>query len=170
MKDLPIQQKFKNLVYPLNHGYARRFSTKSSLSIVIHTTGNAKITSFESEEKHLFHSRHVSTHFLVSRDGRIIQHLPTDIFAAWHAGATTKIDYSNQRTIGIEMHHSVPDEPLQEQKDLAAKLCQELMKKHTIREIVMHRTIAKPKGRKIDPTNFTDHDFNEWVRRLRKDM
>jgi AmpD protein len=92
----------------------------------------------------------VSSHFLVRRNGAIVQYVPC-IKRAWHAGASSWRGRSrcNDFSIGIELEGSeeVPFET--PQYDAAAKLTRALAIAYPIAEIVGHSDIAP--GRKTDP-------------------
>lgn len=92
----------------------------------------------------------VSAHFLIRRDGAIIQFVPCDK-RAWHAGVSLWQGRSacNDFSIGIELEGS-DDVPFSERQYLAlARLTRLLRRRHPIRAIVGHADIAP--GRKTDP-------------------
>jgi AmpD protein len=92
----------------------------------------------------------VSAHFLVRRNGAIVQFVPC-IKRAWHAGASTWRGRSrcNDFSVGIELEGS-EDVPFETpQYDAAAKLTSALTIAYPIAEIVGHSDIAP--GRKTDP-------------------
>ncbi len=99
----------------------------------------------------------VSSHFLVRRDGGVIQFVPCQR-RAWHAGVSEWRGRvrCNDFSIGIELEGSdfVPFEPLQY---LAlARLTRQLKRRYPIESIVGHSDIAP--GRKTDPGLFFDWD------------
>jgi AmpD protein len=99
----------------------------------------------------------VSSHFLVRRDGSIIQFVPCRR-RAWHAGISEWQGRMrcNDFSIGIELEGSdfVPFESTQYQS--LAKLTRLLKRTYSIRDIVGHSDIAP--GRKTDPGPFFDWD------------
>ena len=99
----------------------------------------------------------VSSHFLVRRDGRIIQFVPCRR-RAWHAGVSEWQGRTrcNDFSIGIELEGSdfVPFEPAQYQA--LAKLTRLLKRAYPIRDIAGHSDIAP--ARKTDPGPFFDWD------------
>lgn len=99
----------------------------------------------------------VSSHFLVRRDGGIIQFVPCGS-RAWHAGVSEWQGRSrcNDFSIGIELEGSdfVPFE--QPQYLALARLTRHLKRHYPIRNIVGHADIAP--GRKTDPGPFFDWD------------
>lgn len=148
--------------YPQRHGYQLRGTMPTS--IVIHTTSNRnKNTAFAGEARFLFESADVSAHFLVSKTGQIIRFLEPRTYQAWHAGVALEA-FSNARSIGIELHVSVGEQPTEAQKDATAWLCRELMREFGIapEKIETHRKIARPVGRKSDPEGWIDQDFYAW--------
>lgn len=123
----------------------------------------------------------VSAHYVVGKDGRIIQMVALDQ-AAWHAGTSTLagVEGVNQFSIGIEIvnwgkltkrdgkfctyngqqYHG--PEPIKaegaywepftdEQYKALVRLTSALTQKCPIEHITGHSDIATPKGRKIDP-------------------
>lgn len=146
----------------LGHGYGRRGSTPSS--IVIHTTNNArKNTALVGERDFLLDSADVSAHYLIGKDGTIVQFLDPRAYLAWHVGVAISA-YQNAFSIGIELHVSVGEIPTQVQKDATAWLCSVLMLQFNILpdHIDTHRAVARPVGRKSDPEGWSDADFYAW--------
>jgi AmpD protein len=93
---------------------------------------------------------HVSSHFLIRRDGSLIQYVPCDR-RAWHAGVSSWRGRSrcNDFSIGIELEgcEYLPFDPAQ-YKTLNA-LLPVLKARYPIVDVVGHEHIAP--GRKIDP-------------------
>ncbi len=100
----------------------------------------------------------VSSHFLIQRDGAIIQFVPCGQ-RAWHAGESSWRGRSrcNDFSIGIELEGSdvLPFEDIQYEK--LAGLVRALKGKYPIADIVGHSDIAP--GRKTDPGPHFD-----WMR------
>ncbi len=97
----------------------------------------------------------VSAHFLVRRDGRIIQFVPC-LRRAWHAGVSTWRGRTrcNDFSLGIELEGS-DFEPFTELQYAAlARLSRRLMRTYPITDIVGHSDIAP--DRKTDPGPFFD--------------
>jgi AmpD protein len=92
----------------------------------------------------------VSAHFLVRRDGELIQFVACGE-RAWHAGASTwkGRERCNDYSIGIEVEGTddLPYEPAQ--YETLARLTKALCKRYPISELVGHSDIAP--GRKSDP-------------------
>jgi AmpD protein len=92
----------------------------------------------------------VSAHFLVRRDGRLLQFVATGR-RAWHAGASSwrGLPDCNDRSIGIELEglEDTPFEPVQYEG--LARVLRSLSHQHPIAEVVGHEHIAP--GRKRDP-------------------
>ncbi|OPZ83918.1 MAG: 1,6-anhydro-N-acetylmuramyl-L-alanine amidase AmpD [bacterium ADurb.Bin429] len=100
----------------------------------------------------------VSAHFVVGRDGRIVQLVPL-ARVAWHAGVSEWRGRArvNNFSIGIEMEHFDGRQDWPEtQLAAVAALCRELMRRYRIpiENIVSHAEIARPRGRKVDPVGF----------------
>jgi AmpD protein len=99
----------------------------------------------------------VSSHFLVRRDGSIVQFVPCSR-RAWHAGVSEWQGRMrcNDFSIGIELEGSdfVPFESAQYRA--LAKLTRLLKRTYSIRDIAGHSDIAP--SRKTDPGPFFDWD------------
>lgn len=97
----------------------------------------------------------VSAHFLVRRDGSIIQFVPTQL-RAWHAGASCWQGRSrcNDFSIGIELEGCDDIGFEHEQYRSLARLTQAIQARHPIAQIVGHADIAP--GRKTDPGPYFD--------------
>ena len=100
----------------------------------------------------------VSAHFLIRRDGAIIQFVST-LDRAWHAGASRfgNREKCNDFSIGIELEGSdfEPFEPAQYAS--LASLTAALQAAHPLRHVAGHEDVAP--GRKTDPGPFFD-----WTR------
>lgn len=152
--------------YTQRHGYQLRGA--SPTSIIIHSTSNSRPgTSFEGEATYLLESADVSAHFLISKDGRIIRFLEPRAYQAWHAGMCLE-QWSNAKSIGIELHTSVGETPTAVQREACAWLCRELMREFQIGVALVdtHRAVARPIGRKSDPAGWSDADFYAWREQL----
>lgn len=92
----------------------------------------------------------VSAHFLIRRDGELIQFASVNR-RAWHAGASwwAGREHCNDFSIGIELEGN--DDQIFEdiQYQILNALLLMLMQHYPLREIVGHSTISP--GRKIDP-------------------
>lgn len=100
----------------------------------------------------------VSSHFLIRRDGELIQFVPCGL-RAWHAGASSwnGRQRCNDFSLGVELEGSdfVPFRDAQYQQ--LRQLTRQLQAAYAIEAIVGHSDIAP--GRKTDPGPFFD-----WVR------
>ncbi len=92
----------------------------------------------------------VSSHFLVRRDGELIQFVPVER-RAWHAGASSWRGRSrcNDFSIGIELEGTEEDVFTEAQYRALAVLLKDLQKKLPIRDVAAHSDVAP--GRKTDP-------------------
>lgn len=113
----------------------------------------------------------VSSHYLLDRDGRLLQLVP-DHLAAWHAGAGRwgAIRDLNQASIGIEIVNT-GSEPFPEAQIAALiALLKDLCARHDIAptQVIGHADLAP--GRKIDPGRWfpwkrlADAGFGLWPR------
>lgn len=111
----------------------------------------------------------VSSHYYIDPYG-IIYRLVKDKYRAWHAGESYYAGYDdwNDICIGVEVSH------LMGQKYNAAiaasltELSVYLITTYQIPQelIAAHRWVATPYGRKVDPTDFDDTEFRQWVQSL----
>jgi N-acetyl-anhydromuramoyl-L-alanine amidase len=96
------------------------------------------------------HELRVSSHFLVRRDGEVVQFVPVER-RAWHAGASSWRGRSgcNDFSVGIELEGTddspFADSQYHELAQLLRSLCQSL----PIKSIAAHSEVAP--GRKTDP-------------------
>ena len=99
----------------------------------------------------------VSSHFLVRRDGRIVQFVPCGK-RAWHAGVSIWRGRArcNDFSIGIELEGSDFEPYTELQYSALARLARCLKRAYPIRDIAGHSDIAP--GRKTDPGPFFDWD------------
>jgi len=144
-------------------GYQARGGAAPS-SIIIHTTNNKnKNTAFNGEAEFLRDSPAVSAHFLIGKDGRIVQFLDPMRWQAWHAGPALPA-YLNAKSIGIESHVSVGETWTAAQHDACTWLVRDLIAAYGISpELVdTHRAVALPKGRKSDPEGWENEPFYAW--------
>jgi AmpD protein len=100
----------------------------------------------------------VSSHFLIRRDGGLIQFVPCTK-RAWHAGAShwRGRDRCNDFSIGIELEGSDSEPFTDAQYEQLADLTRALKAAYPITDIAGHSDIAP--GRKTDPGPYFD-----WVR------
>ncbi len=92
----------------------------------------------------------VSAHFLIRRDGRVIQFVST-LDRAWHAGVSAfgGRPRCNDFSIGIELEGADDAVFCDAQYDSLAVLTQVLASRHPLRDVAGHEHIAP--GRKTDP-------------------
>lgn len=92
----------------------------------------------------------VSAHFVVRRDGRVLQFV-SSTRRAWHAGASAWRGRANcnDYSVGIELEGLEGETFEEAQYPALARLCQALRRRHPITEIAGHEHVAP--GRKHDP-------------------
>jgi AmpD protein len=103
----------------------------------------------------------VSSHFLIRRDGQIVQFVPCSK-RAWHAGVSMWRGRSrcNDFSIGIELEGSDFEPYTKRQYKALVRLVRRLRRMYPIVDIVGHSDIAP--GRKTDPGPFFNWDcFSE---------
>jgi AmpD protein len=97
----------------------------------------------------------VSSHFLIRRDGEVVQYVPCEL-RAWHAGVSQwkGRERCNDFSIGIELE-GADDVPFSEhQYESLAQLTRAIFEKYGELDIAGHSDIAP--GRKTDPGPFFD--------------
>ncbi len=101
------------------------------------------------------HTRKVSSHFLIRRDGELIQFVSC-LDRAWHAGASNWRGHErcNDFSIGIELEGSDFDAFEYAQYQTLINLIAGLKQRYPIQDIVGHSDIAP--GRKTDPGPYFD--------------
>lgn len=144
-------------------GYSLRTGNSPYKSFVVHTTNGAANSRSEAELAFLVNSPNVSAHYLIGKDGTIYQVLDPVHYVAWHAGEVSRDAYANLNSIGVEVHFT-PKE-VNWSGYMYAGLTR-LARIHKGLELVTHRFIARPAGRKIDPSGFTDAQFSKWSKSL----
>ena len=97
----------------------------------------------------------VSAHFLVRRDGELVQFVPIHL-RAWHAGASRWRARArcNDFSIGVELEGTPERAFADEQYEPLAHLVRALRAALPLREIAAHSDVAP--GRKIDPGGHFD--------------
>jgi len=97
----------------------------------------------------------VSSHFLIRRDGALLQFVPTER-RAWHAGVSRwrGRERCNDFSIGVELE-GLDDTPFEAPQYAALiELVRALRARHPLRDIAAHSDVAP--GRKTDPGPFFD--------------
>lgn len=94
----------------------------------------------------------VSSHFLIRRDGELIQFVPCSL-RAWHAGQSEWRGRGrcNDFSIGVELEGADDRAFADSQYAMLAKLAAALLGEYPIKDCVGHSDIAIPTGRKTDP-------------------
>ena len=139
------------------HGYAwhpsPNFDQRRPNFIVIHHTQNDTVE--QALTTLTDPAREVSSHYLIARDGRVLQ-LVEDLNRAWHAGISWWGGHTdlNSSSIGIELDNNGNEpfpEPLLQSLE---KLLGQLVDRYRIpaANVVGHGDIAP--GRKVDPSRF----------------
>jgi AmpD protein len=102
----------------------------------------------------------VSAHFLVRRDGSVIQFVPVER-RAWHAGVSSwrGRERCNDFSVGIELEGSEDEAFSDPQYESLIFLLRDLQSRLPIRDIAAHSEVAP--GRKTDPGAHFD-----WARLL----
>lgn len=158
-----------------DNGYQPRPSgTLRPRTVMVHTTNGRKGSTFHAEAKYIQTSRAISSHYLIGKDGRIVQFLDPKYWIAYHAGCVKATAWSNLFSIGIEMHNTPSEGHVpQPMVDALDWLVRQLMREYNIiaTNVDTHRNtavycnnhaLAGKKGRKIDPSIWPDEEFYAW--------
>jgi hypothetical protein len=135
-------------------------------AIVLHSTATA--TGQEAVNTFLDPASQRSSHFIVDRNGSVIEIVPPDK-RAWHAGksALGGVPDLNNFSVGIEMVDRNDGQPYSNAQYAAlASLIRQLRTRYDIPDarVVSHAAVALPLGRKSDPVGF---DFPRLYAALR---
>jgi AmpD protein len=97
----------------------------------------------------------VSSHFLIRRDGQLLQFVPCSQ-RAWHAGTSNwnGRERCNDFSVGIELEGSDFDAFADAQYETLNHLLDAIKRRYPIRDVVGHSDIAP--GRKTDPGPYFD--------------
>lgn len=124
---------------------------ESIKSIIIHATESAP--SLESLVQ-FFHTTEdpTSSHYLIGKDGQVAKILD-ESYASFHAGRTSDPKFNNSSSIGIDLVGFSKDGFTEQQVAALENLLVEIVKRRNIdvNDIVGHKDVAVPRGRKIDP-------------------
>ena len=129
--------------------------------IVLHAT--VEPTTVGTIDIFLTPARRVSAHFVVGRDGRVVQMVPVEK-RAWHAGSSVleNVGSVNNFSVGIEMVNlnDGVDPYTPEQMEAVAGIIRLIRSRYDVPDtrIVSHAQVALPAGRKSDPVGF---DFDK---------
>lgn len=106
----------------------------------------------------------VSSHFLIRRDGSLLQFVST-LQRAWHAGVSQfeGRERCNDFSIGIELEGTDTHEFCDDQYATLCALTGALQRRHALQAVTGHQHIAP--GRKTDPGEFFDwHRYQaQWA-------
>ncbi len=132
----------------------------------MHTTNGNIGSTFQGEVNYLLSTTRATSHFIISKNGEIVQLMPVDL-GAWHAGPVNDSHFDNGDSIGIEQHFTPGEDTNLPLMDEAAKrLIWSLMNQYPIYGITTHRAVAIDEhgnlGRKVDPSHQTDIQFRMW--------
>ncbi len=143
-------------------------------SIIVHTTNGGVGTTFHNEATYICNSRAISSHYLIGKQGQIVQFLDPTGYIAYHAGCVKSTTFSNVFAVGIEMHNTPKEGPCTlAQLQALDWLTRRLIEQYHIQaaSIETHRAVAVfckgdtnagHLGRKIDPSGFPDNQFYTW--------
>lgn len=100
----------------------------------------------------------VSAHFIVERDGKVLQMVRV-ADRAWHAGVSLDPRWRanvNDFSVGIEIVNTGSGRQKFPPAQVKAvkKLVRDIMRQFKVKQIVSHRYVAEPQGRKDDPKNY----------------
>jgi N-acetyl-anhydromuramyl-L-alanine amidase AmpD len=114
----------------------------------------------------------VSAHFVVDRDGAVVQMVPVSM-RAWHAGrsALEGMAHVNDFSVGIELvNRGDGKDPYPAAQVRAAAEIVRVLRRHAripAHRIVRHADVARPAGRKEDPLGFDMRGLRRLCREAR---
>lgn len=158
-----IDRRYQKTIHPIGTGYDRRVKGVRPHRVIIHSTNGRRGSSLAKEAEYLRDSGAVGAHYLGGKGGEVLELLDPEL-RAWHAGAAVP-GWGNNDTLGIELHHAVGEAwTLDQREALTWLLKSQLMPAYGITpaDIDMHRVIALPHGRKVDPSDWADAGFYAW--------
>lgn len=139
--------------------------------IIMHGTGKNPTSTAEAEMSYLRRAgAGVSYHLYVTKSGEVHQLVPFEE-RAWHAGSSrttsdgTEYTALNDWSIGVALESSngVNEDYPNVQVDAAFHAVRNLMNTYNIpaENVLSHREVSYPVGRKIDPVNFDMDAFRD---------
>ena len=143
------------LIIPLKHYNNRPVNVDIDL-LVIHYISAINLSKEKWSDLGLilgiFGQYSLSAHYLIERDGRVIETV-NPLYRAWHAGKSEYKEKTNcnNYSIGIEIVGGDFIGFESKQYDSLNELIIELKGSYPIKNITGHQNIAVPKGRKVDP-------------------
>lgn len=134
-------------------------------SVVIHATHGQPGSRSASEALFLKQSRAVSAHYVIGRNNPpLVAQILDEMLVGWHAGDVRDPAFSNENSIGIELHAATTEQILDWQKTALAELLTGIRERWHINPIKMdtHRFICDPPKRKSDPATWSQAEFYHW--------
>jgi N-acetylmuramoyl-L-alanine amidase/AmpD protein len=151
-----VDPGFKKLVWITSPNFGRRPDNAVVDTIVIHATviPTLELTAHAFYRK----SSQVSSHFVIGKDGSMVQCVST-FSRAWHAGKSRDFrgyDDLNNFSVGIELVNldDGKDPYPKAQIEALKALIRVLKRRFPLTQITSHEYIALPYGRKNDPAGF----------------
>ena len=147
---------FNKVVYIQSPNFAARQPEVVIDTVVLHSTAGFNL--FGTVKWFLTPESEVSSHFVIGKDGSIVQQVST-FDKAWHAGLSEDKfgrTHVNDFSVGIELDNlndGVDPYP-SEQIEALKNLLHVIIRRHPIKLITSHANIARPLGRKSDPKGF----------------
>ncbi len=161
LKQPPVSPLDREYPFVASPNFNWRPDGQAITCIVLHSTAQPNLQT--TVNWFLTPESKVSAHFVVDKDGRVVQMVPVEA-RAWHAGVSTLggVAGVNDYSIGIEMvnrNDGLDPYPVA-QYQAVARIILEAQALYPIPDsrIVSHASIALPPGRKTDPAGF---DWNK---------
>lgn len=160
-----LPHKQRNDLHKVGNGWL--FKQRPFVYFMVHTTNGNQGSTLAQEENFLLTNQKknsagkwasVSAHYLLGKQGEVVQLLNPDLYVAIHTGMTWP-GKSNSYALGVEMHYT-PGEgrfPARMWKALT-----DLKLRYPLLIPIMHREAAIPPGRKKDPSGISNQQFNYW--------
>ncbi len=161
LKQPPVSPLDREYSFVASPNFNWRPDGQAITCIVLHSTAQPNLQT--TVNWFLTPESKVSAHFVVDKDGRVVQMVPVEA-RAWHAGVSTLggVAGVNDYSIGIEMvnrNDGLDPYPVA-QYQAVARIILEAQALYPIPDsrVVSHASIALPPGRKTDPAGF---DWNK---------
>ena len=143
----------KSSPYPTQH-HGRRITPEL---LVCHTTEGGTKKWLDRAFSGTDSGYHFSVHWCIYQDGEIVEYAPWkpgEAVACWHAGRSewNGRESCNYWSIGFEIQHMAGQTYPQAQIDSILDLLAMVKAEYPGIELVTHKQIAMPRGRKSDPT------------------
>lgn len=147
---LPIGVDYAGAAPRPSIAFQHRKTPREITAIILHSGDGTLAGDLDT----LCDSRNRSAHYYVAKDGRVWQ-LVREADVAFHVGQCDALKHCNLHTIGIETQHLDGADDWPDTQVLAiGVLVADIRRRLGFLPVLSHASVARPKGRKIDPLAF----------------